>query len=517
MEKNSTEDDCVDSGAETGGSDNSPMSSASSELSAGELQDPFLVSVHIISDPGQAPPLQCAADALLSWVHPELQLFRVSERAAWQQRPKRPRAPCPGQQRALSVILFLQEEEESHGLPRPLRALQAPPWRYHHTERVGGRLLPLAPCGQDFFSLAPGTPLWAVRQVHYGKEIIRFTVYCRHHTFGDMVRMYRLLLQRPLAQRREDFCFFLVYSCHDTEIQLSFKRLPRGQSPAPTDSAVMEIRVRDVGGLVPLLPRPCTPISPVRWQTEDYDGNKILLQVRGSARYRRRHTIAKKGPPSHRSRRLSQTSPRPRHHAPACSSSRDLRQARKGEEGAEPNTDPEAPGAWWAGHRSLSLFCLPSAGGASSACSAPSPAHSAPSPAHSAPSPAHSRCSSLAPPVRLKEEALEGGEETDVDTGRAVGGGEDLSVVSAYSCPRPRPRPLSAPPQDPVPSFSALSCGSMPLLVTHAPLSDDDSSALHKTPLQNTCLPLAAREDGRSRGAEQSSGNRPAEEEEFYI
>ncbi|KAG5833737.1 hypothetical protein ANANG_G00279050 [Anguilla anguilla] len=200
MEKNSTEDDCVDSGAETGGSDNSPMSSTSSELSAGEQQDPFLVSVHIITDPGQATPLQHAADALLSWIHPELQLFRVSERAAWQQRPRRSRTLAAGQQRALAVILFLQEEE-SYGcedqVPRPLRALQHLPWRYHHTERVNGRLLPLAPSSQDFFTLAPGTPLWAVRQVHYGKEIIRFTVYCRHHSFRDMVRMYRLLLQRP--------------------------------------------------------------------------------------------------------------------------------------------------------------------------------------------------------------------------------------------------------------------------------------------------------------------------------
>jgi hypothetical protein len=141
-------------------------------------------------------------------------------------------------------------------------------------------VLTLAPCSQDFFTLAPGTPLWAVRQVHYGKEIVRFTVYCRHDNYGDMVRLYRLLLQRRPAQKKEDFCFFVVYANPDTEIQLSFKRLPRGQSPARAHSAVVEIRVRDVGSLVPLLPQPCSPISPVRWQTEDYDGNKILLQVR---------------------------------------------------------------------------------------------------------------------------------------------------------------------------------------------------------------------------------------------
>ncbi|KAG9349203.1 hypothetical protein JZ751_027646 [Albula glossodonta] len=258
------------------------------ELSLVELQDPFLVSVHIITDPGQATPLQRAADALLSCIHPELLLFRVSERGTWQQRHKRARAypsslqRVPPPQPALALILFLQEGEGEYGgeeqLSRLHRALQRPPWQYHHTERVNGRLLPLAPCSQDFFTLAPGTPLWAVRQVHYGKEIVRFTVYCRHQTFSDMVAMYRLLLRRPLAQRREDFCFFVVYSNPDTEIQLSFKRLPRGQNPAPTEAAILEFRVRDVGGMVPLLPHPCTPISEARWQTEDYDGNKILLQ-----------------------------------------------------------------------------------------------------------------------------------------------------------------------------------------------------------------------------------------------
>lgn len=252
----------------------------------GELQDPFLVSIHLIADPGEGKFLQHAADAVLAWVHPELQLFRVSERASVSQRP-RPKQHQNGSlgaacQPALAVILFLQEtyagEEEILMLHR---TLQKPPWRYHHTEKVsnGRRMLPLTPCSQDFFTLSPGTPLWAVRQVHYGKEIVRFTVYCQHENYVDMVRLYKLLLQRRVAQKKEDFCFFVVYSNPDMEIQLSFKRLPRGQRPAVLESAVMEVRVRDVGALVPLLPHPCSPISEVRWQTEDYDGNKILLQV----------------------------------------------------------------------------------------------------------------------------------------------------------------------------------------------------------------------------------------------
>lgn len=241
------------------------------------LQDPFLVSVHIITDPGMAKTLQSAADRLLSLLHPQLTLFRVSERA---ERPNsRPQSltdlhlplrPC------LSVILFLQEhygEEKSHE-----QQLRCPPWHYHHTEQVKG--LTFSPVMQDFFILAPGTPLWAIRQVHYGKEIVRFTIHCRYGTYSDQLRLYRLLLCRPLAQMKRLYSFCVIYSNHHMEIQLYFKRLPQGQDPTHTECTLLEIRVRNMGELIPLLPHSCRPISNIRWQTKDYDGNKILLQVR---------------------------------------------------------------------------------------------------------------------------------------------------------------------------------------------------------------------------------------------
>ncbi|XP_047455948.1 protein FAM124A [Mugil cephalus] len=480
MEKTFTEDDCVDSGAETGGSDYSPLSSTSSELSMGELQDPFLVSVHLIADPGEGKFLQRAADAVLAWVHPDLQLFRVSERAPASHRSRQKRhqnsGPAAACQPALAVILFLQEayggEEQILMLHR---TLQRPPWRYHHTEKVsnGRRMLPLAPCSQDFFTLSAGTPLWAVRQVHYGKEIVRFTVYCRHENYVDMVRLYKLLLQRRVAQKKEDFCFFVVYSNPDMEIQLSFKRLPRGQSPVVLESAVMEVRVRDVGVLVPLLPHPCSPISEVRWQTEDYDGNKILLQVQ-SGHFKHRpdpchmssticesasapSTFARSGT-SYRSRRYHQrTSSRPRAHQTSHGS---VPAACEDPDEHEQWSDRQHPDSWrsqWRGHRSGSLFSLPNLGSASSrsTCSSPGPS---PSPHHRS----HSlnRSASLVPPFRLNVDALVGAEETDVDTGNKVNPGSsvDLSVVSAYiksSLPQTS-RPLSAPPQDLGPSLSPV-------------------------------------------------------------
>lgn len=442
----------------------------------GELQDPFLVSIHLICDPGEGDFLQRAADSVLSWVHPELQLFRVSERASISQpRARAKQHPNGGlaapSQPAVAVILFLQEayggEEEILMLRR---ALQRPPWRYHHTEKVsnGRRMLPLAPCSQDFFTLSPGTPLWAVRQVHYGKEIVRFTMYCQHDNYADMVRLYKLLLQRRLAQKKEDFCFFVVYSSPDMEIQLSFKRLPRGQSPTALESAVMEVRVRDVGALVPLLPHPCSPISEVRWQTEDYDGNKILLQVQ-SSNFKHQHD------PCHISSAVSGPSSAPSTFARSGTSHRNRRQhhrvpsrlrvqrnshslACEEPEEKEQWSDQCHPDSWrnqWRGHRSGSLFSLPNLGTAcsGSTCSSPGPPASPHHRNHSL-----NRSCSLVPPFRLNVDSLIGAEETNVDTGTKVnpGGSVDLSVVSAYIKPSlpQTSRPLSAPPEDMGPSHS---------------------------------------------------------------
>ncbi|XP_039770852.1 LOW QUALITY PROTEIN: protein FAM124A [Ornithorhynchus anatinus] len=277
-------DDCVDSGAETGGSDYSRMSSTSSELSVEDAQDPFLVSVHIITDPGESQTLQEAIDKLVAWIHPDLQLFLVSERRVARKRKK----PGKFSQPALAVILFLQEEYGEEQILQFHESFRKPPWHYHHTERVQGRFLPYLPCSQDFFVLTPGTPLWAIRPVHYGKEIIRFTIYCRYENFSDILKLYEVILKKGPSQRKTDFCIFPVYSNLDVDIQFSLKRLPKGHSPSPTESSVLEFRVKDLGQLVPLLPNPCSPISEGRWQTEDHDGNKILLQ--------KTHSLYRKSP-----------------------------------------------------------------------------------------------------------------------------------------------------------------------------------------------------------------------------
>ncbi|NXW92975.1 F124A protein, partial [Alopecoenas beccarii] len=421
----------------------------SGELSVEGIQDPFLVSVHIITDPGESKTLQQAIDKLLAWIHPDLQLFRVSERRV----PKKRRKPCKTgvSQPALAVILFLQEEYGEEPILQLHETFQRPPWRYHHTEQVHGKFLPYMPCSQDFYTLAPETPLWAIRPVHYGKEIIRFTIYCRSENFVDILKLYELILKRPVCQKKADFCVFPVYSNMDIDIQFSLKKLPKGQVPIPTESAVLEFRVKDVGQLVPLLPNPCSPISEGRWQTEDHDGNRILLQVSSQARsWCRRSEKQNKQPypsvstdsrfttlpaflpQSHQSvpEQPKEMGQNKVHHANSLGhylgfSQQDLRHSGQGD---FTRRSSSASSISWSFQRSKSLFCLPTV----NSSSATETFHfSEPFNFLSTGSSA-TRLKTWKCSPRLNIDDLEGAQETDVDTGMKLSF-SDLSVVSAYS------------------------------------------------------------------------------------
>ncbi|MEJ1280392.1 family with sequence similarity 124 member A [Cricetulus griseus] len=468
------EEDCVDSGAETGGykrsctcshqlgnsgssgasrspalemrkaggeggtpgTEKTPKPAETAQLTCNVLLSrlstpPALGTLKMIGvlcaskDARASQPLQEAIDKVLAWVHPDLPLFRVSERRTGRRRRKSPK----GAQPALAVVLFLQEEYGEEQILQVHQVLQQPPWRHHHTERVHGRFLPYLPCSQDFFTLAPGTPLWAIRPVHYGKEIVRFTIYCRHNSYADSLRFYELILRRSPSQRKADFCIFSIFSNLDVDIQFSLKRLPCDQTPVPTDSSVLEFRVKDIGQLVPLLPNPCSPISEGRWQTEDHDGNKILLQAQRThkkvPKYSRAHHSSEKKPHSTPSTAIdtpstaqgsSRIAPQ---NSPFLGSSQVALLSRNKRE-CTPQSSTSSPA--WSFQRSKSLFCLPSGG--------PSPTEPQPlltgSQRHSA--------SEWRPSNLLSIDDLEGAQETDVDTGLRLSS-SDLSVVSAYSAP----------------------------------------------------------------------------------
>uniref|UniRef100_H3AG67 Family with sequence similarity 124 member A n=1 Tax=Latimeria chalumnae TaxID=7897 RepID=H3AG67_LATCH len=439
------------------------------DRSVEDLQDPFLVSVHIITDPGNARTFQNAIDNLLAWINPELQLFRVSERGICKKQKK----SCSGivVQPALAVILFLQEEYGEEQILQLYKSFQQPPWRYHHTEHVQGKILPYMPCNQDFFTLANGTPLWAIRQVHYGKEIVRFTIYCSYENFADMVRLYKMIVKKEGCQRKLDFCFFTVYSNMDIEIQFSLKRLPKGQYPTPTESAVLEFRVKDIGQLVPLLPNPCTPISEVRWQTEDYDGNKILLQ------YAKVHSILPK-PGSllhHQKKKRKKSEVRstkvPNHETVSSNQSRRAspQELWSSSHGDFSRRSSSASDASWTVQRSKSLFCLPSLD--STVLADSSPFFRPQQPSYCRPQPI--RLPRQNPSPRLTIDDLKDAEETDIDTGFKLSY-SDLSVVSAYSSSNGFCKDLEAALSSEVENANDskhISCRTRPFSVASDPLS----------------------------------------------
>ncbi|XP_034966957.1 protein FAM124A [Zootoca vivipara] len=429
------QDEAADSGAETAGSEYSCVSSSSSELSVDNVQDPFLLSMHLIADPGDSGVLQQAIDSLLAWIHPDLQLFRVSERG----KPRKPDKAIVSQP-ALAVILFLKEEYDEEPILQLHKSFQRPPWHYHHTEQVHGNFLPYMPGSQDFFTLAQGTPLWAIRPVHYGKEIIRFTIYCRNEKFASVMKLYELILRRRVCQKKAGFCVFPVYSNVDIDIQLSLKRLPKGHMPSPTESAVLEFRVKDIEQLVPLLPNPCSRISEGRWQTEDPDGNKILLQ----ARYRKCGKLNKFSSPSPARHlpvtRLPSFLPQSSrwtlnkasdpskpvysiafHHASLCLgiSQQDLRNHNQALSTGRPGGASADSGSF---QRSKSLACLPTM----RSSLVPKSFH------FSEPNSLSTFSSGHRTRSRVNIDDLEGVQETDVDTGMKLAFA-DLSVVSAYS------------------------------------------------------------------------------------
>lgn len=141
-------------------------------------------------------------------------------------------------------------------------------------------------------------PVWGVRPVHCGGEVVRLTLHSAYDNYEDSVRFYETVLGRRAEEPKAGFCWFTLDGPHQREcldeyplppllpppprgvtLQLALKQLQPGVRVQPCSSAVLQFRAGEIGQLVPLLPNPCSPISATRWQTEDLDGNKILFQV----------------------------------------------------------------------------------------------------------------------------------------------------------------------------------------------------------------------------------------------
>ncbi|XP_006276543.2 protein FAM124B isoform X1 [Alligator mississippiensis] len=267
------------------------MSSTSSSFAMDESTDPTMVmTVHLLANCGHSLFLQQTLDQLLEWICPDVRLFLVSERVTpikYYEKYRKKSSGFPG----ISVLLFLHEAFGEERIFQVHDFFQHPPWQYYHTQNTNGKLYPYAPANQDFYGLDDHMPVWGVRQVHYGTEILRVTLYCSFDNYEDAVRLYEMILQKEATMQKSNFCLFALYTTKHTAFQLCLKQLPLGISVELKESSVLQFKVQEIGQLVPLLPHPCIPISSTRWQTQDYEGNKILLQVQSHSKHNEKNGV----------------------------------------------------------------------------------------------------------------------------------------------------------------------------------------------------------------------------------
>nr|XP_010307300.1 PREDICTED: protein FAM124B [Balearica regulorum gibbericeps] len=242
-----------------------------------------LMTVHLLANSGHSLLLQQTLDRLLEWICPDVQLFLVSERVTplrYYERYRKRSCGFPG----ISVLLFLHEDLGEERIFQVHELFQRPPWRYQCAQIANGQSHPYVPAHQDFYGLDDQMPVWGIRRVHCGPEILRVTLYCSFDNYEDAVRLYEMILQKEAAVQKSNFCVFVLFATQNTAVQLCLKQLPIGVAAEPKDSSALQFKVQEIGQLVPLLPNPCVPISSTRWQTQDYEGNKILLQVQDSSK-----------------------------------------------------------------------------------------------------------------------------------------------------------------------------------------------------------------------------------------
>lgn len=324
-------------------SDGSSLSSGSgSDADSLLLRDPARMTCELLVDLHEAHPLLDLFEPLVGWIDPDLRLFHVSDREDVVSQTANDFASAPktnfqrnsirnessrvclsqdsslGLHRvegmrgsdlinerrtefpdaysgsrllhqhselpALAVMLFFYEGEMAAcgRVRRARRHFERPPWRFHHSDSTQRRNINIDPHALDFFFIADDLPLFAVRQVHYGKEHIRIVVHTNVDTWADMVQFYILVIGLEPELVNDGFCLFTVHSQINFDLQFALKRVDTPCSrPVPMQNARLEFKVSDIGRMVPLFPNVCQPISDSRWLTTDHDGNEVVLDVAG--------------------------------------------------------------------------------------------------------------------------------------------------------------------------------------------------------------------------------------------
>lgn len=258
--------------------------SGTSDTDSIMLSDPYRMTIQCLTDSHEIYPMMDIYQPVIDWVDPDLHIVKVSEMTETNKNSENDIDVLTSRIPSITVMIFLHEEgmlgcERIQGAKRHF---EKSPWKFHHSEQVSrGRVNPYPYNSQDFYYTSEDLPLWAVRQVHYGKEHIRFVVFTSEENWTDMVRFYKLIIGAEPELQRNDFCLFTVHTHIHYDVQFALKKLGGETKPHPPSCVKLQFRVTEVGHIVPLFPNICKPLSDTRWETRDHDGNTIILEVTG--------------------------------------------------------------------------------------------------------------------------------------------------------------------------------------------------------------------------------------------
>ncbi|NXC49956.1 F124B protein, partial [Penelope pileata] len=86
-------------------------------------------------------------------------------------------------------------------------------------------------------------PVWGIRRVHCGPEILRVTLHCSFDNYDDAVGLYEMILRKEATMQKSNLCVFVLYATKTIAVQLCLKQLPIGVAAEPKESSVLQFKV----------------------------------------------------------------------------------------------------------------------------------------------------------------------------------------------------------------------------------------------------------------------------------
>ena len=239
------------------------------------------MTLQFLTDDSEISTMEDLYRPILNWIDPDLHLLKITDNSECQD--NRVAMPNTGTRLPSMAIMVFLHEEGMVGFERiqsVKRNFEKAPWKFHHSEEVHrGAINPYPYNSQDFYYTSENLPLWAIRQVHYGKEHVRTVLFVSEDSWETMVQFYKLMVGCEPDTKRDDFCLFTVYSHVNFDVQLALKKLQSDTKPRVLENVNIQFRVSDISNIMPLLPNVCRPLSDSRWETTDYDGNVVVMET----------------------------------------------------------------------------------------------------------------------------------------------------------------------------------------------------------------------------------------------